>query len=223
MGLIKKIIDQRNPKSLSNRFRRKRIESFARLLEQDDRPLKILDIGGTQIFWEMMGFLSKSEDIEIWVLNLKEEQVKHRDLKMIVGDARNMAEFNDREFDIVFSNSVIEHLSTFEDQRRMANEVKRLGKKYYVQTPNKYFPIEPHFLFPFFQFLPLSMQLFLVTHFKAARGKNIKNRQIAKERITSIRLLTKGELKELFPEANISKEKFLGLTKSFIATYGWDS
>ena len=199
------------------------MESFTMLLEQDDRPLKILDIGGTQIFWEIMGFLSKAEEIEIWILNLKVEQSKHRNFKMIVGDARNMVEFKDREFDIVFSNSVIEHLTTVADQHRMANEVKRLGKKYYIQTPNKYFPIEPHFLFPFFQFLPLSIQLFLVTHLKAARGKNIKNRQIAKERITSIRLLTKGELKELFPEANISKERFLGMTKSFIAIYGWDS
>ena len=141
MRLIKKLFDQRNPRSLSNRLRRKRIEYFTTLLEQDDRPLKILDIGGTQIFWEMMGFLSKAEDIEIWILNIKEEQSKHRILKTIVGDARNIAEFKDREFDIVFSNSVIEHLSTFEDQRRMASEVKRLGKKYYVQTPNKYFLI----------------------------------------------------------------------------------
>ncbi len=222
MGLIKKLTDLRNPRSFINRLRRRRIESFVKLLEQDDRPLKILDIGGTQIFWEMMGFLSKTEDIEIWILNLEVEQSKHKNLKMIVGDARDIAEFKDKEFDIVFSNSVIEHLTTVADQHRMANEVKRLGKKYYIQTPNKYFPIEPHFLFPFFQFLPLSIQLLLVTHFKAARGKNIKNRQIAKERITGIRLLTRGEIKELFPEANISKEKLLGLTKSFIVTYGWD-
>ena len=60
--------------------------------------------------------------------------------------------FKDKSFDAVFSNSVIEHVGTFEDQKMMANEVIRVTNFYFIQTPNLYFPIEPHFLVPFFQF-----------------------------------------------------------------------
>lgn len=57
-----------------------------------------------------------------------------------------MKQFQDNEFDAVFSNSVIEHVGDYEAQRQMANEIMRVGKRYFVQTPNFYFPIEPHIL-----------------------------------------------------------------------------
>lgn len=34
------------------------------------------------------------------------------------------------------------------DQERMAAEILRVGRHCYVQTPNKNFPVEPHFIFP---------------------------------------------------------------------------
>ena len=69
-------------------------------------------------------------------------------------DATNLHEFGDASFDIAFSNSVIEHLSTFENQARMAAEVRRVARAYWVQTPNFWFPIEPHFLVPAWHWLP---------------------------------------------------------------------
>ena len=84
--------------------------------------------------------------------------VKHQNFKSIKGDATNLSNFKDNQFDIVFSNSLIEHLYTYENMKLMANETMRVGKKFFVQTPNKYFPIEPHYFFPFFQFMPYKMK-----------------------------------------------------------------
>ena len=78
-------------------------------------------------------------------------------LSYVVGDAREMGMFPGRHFDICFSNSLMEHLGTA-DQRRVANEIRRVSKGYFVQTPNRYFPMEPHFLVPGWQFLPVSLR-----------------------------------------------------------------
>jgi hypothetical protein len=127
--------------------------------------------------------------------------------------------FSNKEFDIVYSNSVIEHVGSYNDQRQLANEVMRVGKKYFIQTPNLYFLIEPHFVFPLFQFLPIELRVWIVTHFSTGWYGKIPDRKQAKEIVSSIRLLNKKDFLNLFPEGNIWEEKILGLTKSFIA-YG---
>lgn len=83
----------------------------------------------------------------------------------MAGDARDLTAFGDKEFDIVFSHSVIEHVGGFEDQRRMANEIKRVGKRYFLQTQNRFFTMETHFLVPMFQFFPVWLKVLLISHF----------------------------------------------------------
>jgi hypothetical protein len=104
----------------------------------------------------------------------------------------------------------------------MAEEVRRVGKRYFVQTPNLYFPIEPHFVFPLFQFLPIWLRVWLVTHFDLGWYAKIPDRDRALKEVSSIRLLTKKKLRKLFPQARIFEEKYLGLTKSYIVYEGWD-
>ncbi|HWS70973.1 MAG TPA: class I SAM-dependent methyltransferase, partial [Thermoanaerobaculia bacterium] len=60
------------------------------------------------------------------------------------------------------SNSVLEHVA---DMPAMAREIRRVGRRWYVQTPNRWFPVEPHFLVPFFQFLPIATRAWLLTRF----------------------------------------------------------
>lgn len=182
--------------------------------------MRILDIGGTQEFWNLM---TESEPIDarITLLNIDHQHVTSAMFTSAIGDARQMPEFADKSFDVVFSNSVIEHVGSYEDQRRMAREVMRVGKRYFVQTPNKRFPLEPHFLFPFFQYLPMAMRAQLVHRFDVGWYKRIPSLEKARDEVQSIQLLTRKRFAALFPGATIYLEKMMGLTKSFVAYAGW--
>ena len=183
------------------------------------RPVHILDIGGTEDYWKMME-LDTSDQVYITLLNLTETDVQLPNVKSVSGDARNL-KAKHSSFDVVFSNSVIEHVGSYEDQLRMAEEVRRIGKCYFVQTPNKYFPLEPHFLFPLFQFLPIKIRVLLLQNFNLGWLKKTPDVVKAKAIVESIRLLTKREFVALFPRAHIYEEKIFGITKSFVAYGGW--
>ena len=167
--------------------------------------------------------LNKKIDITVVNLYLEEKQLAYPNIKQVFLDARNMKKIENQEFDVAFSNSVIEHVGGYEQQLQMARELVRVSKRHFVQTPNFYFPIEPHFVFPFFQFLPIELRVLLLSNFDLGWMKKIPDKQEAKKMITGIRLLTKMELTNLFPNSNILEEKFLGLTKSFIIYNGWDT
>lgn len=185
------------------------------LVSKLDRPIRILDIGGTQEYWTMMGF--NSPDIKITLLNLNEQPVNSDNFSSVVGDATNLKEYADNSFDIVFSNSVIEHLYTTENQQKMANEARRVGRYFFIQTPNYFFPLEPHFLFPGFQYLPFGVRVFLINKFKLGHVPRRTPIEEARRQIREIQLLSTRDMKKLFPSANIWKEKMFGLTKSIVA------
>lgn len=215
--------NQENSYSISTRLRKKRFAFFKSLIQSVPYPLKILDVGGTEVIWYQEGFCDPNiiDRVNITILNKREVPINHANIQAITGDARDMREFKDGEFDIVFSNSVIEHVGSYEDQIRMAKEIKRVGKKYFVQTPNFYFPIEPHFLFPFFQFLSLPIKVWILTHIPIGRrSQTVVDREQARQIANRVKLLRKKEVQKLFPEASIFEEKFLGLTKSLAAYEG---
>ena len=207
-----------NPSSISTKLRKKRFALFKSLLSSTSYPLKILDVGGKETIWSREGFCDPNaiNRFQITILNVYKEKTTSNNIISVIGDARNMSEFADGEFDIVFSNSVIEHVGNYDNQMKMAKEIQRVGKKFFVQTPNFYFPIEPHFVFPFFQFLPLQMKVWILTNI-GRRHKKVSDREQAKKIANGINLLRKKELIELFPKATIFEEKFWGLTKSFVA------
>ena len=111
----------------------------------------------------------------------------------------------ERSVDIVFSNSVLEHVGDLERQRRYATEIQRVARRYFVEVPNKHFPIEPHFYIPFLQYLP--------TRWQVAITRRLFNES------EEIRLPDRARLRTLFPAATIERERFFGLTKAF---YVWD-
>lgn len=219
-SLIKSLADNSSGTSLATRMRRARFALFMDLLRELDGPVRILDIGGTQSFWDLMT-TGEPMEAEITLLNIEHQRVTSKKFISAAGDARDLPQFGNASFDVVFSNSVIEHVGSYDDQRRMANEVMRIGKRYFVQTPNKRFPVEPHFLFPFFQYLPVAVRAQLVHRFDVGWYKRIPSIDDARNEVRSIQLLTRKKFAALFPGATIYSEKLFGLTKSFVAYEGW--
>jgi len=220
--LLYKIGDPTTEKSLSSRFRRKRFEFFKSIAGDIlNREIRILDVGGTTYFWEGTGFCNRP-NIHITLLNLKPEPSPYPNIESISGDARDLSRFEDRSFDIVFSNSVIEHVGDFNDQMSMAKEIQRVGKRYLVQTPNYYFPMETHFLVLGWQFLPCKVRAFLLRHMRIMKRGKVRGYEESIAIVNSIRLLTKKELRKLFPRATLYCEKFFGITKSLVAYEGFD-
>jgi SAM-dependent methyltransferase len=116
--------------------------------------------------------------------------------------------YEDGAFPLVFSSSVIEHVPRAL-QAQFAEEIRRIGHRYFVQTPNRYFPIEPHYQTPFVQFLPRTCRLWLNRHFTLGWRE--------KGNWEEIELLSARDLERLFPDAEIHREKLFGLTKSLMA------
>lgn len=221
-AFVKRLADNSSGSSLATHMRRARFALFLSLLRKLEGPVRVLDIGGTQAFWNLM---AEGEDLdaEITLLNLRHQPVTSSAFTSATGDARNIPQYADKSFDVVFSNSVIEHVGSYSDQKRMANEVLRVGRRYFVQTPNKRFPLEPHFLFPFFQYLPMTLRAQMLHRFDVGWYKRVSSLERARAEVESIQLLTRSRFAELFPGATIYEEKLLGLTKSFVAYGGWES
>ncbi len=221
MSVIKRLSDASRPGSLAHRFRHARFAFFSELLERVEPPIRLLDIGGTESFWRSMDFVGKS-GIDITICNLETEpRPSGGALRFVPADACDLHMFSDSEFDVVFSNSVIEHVGDMSRCRAMASEVQRVGKRYFVQTPNRNFPIDPHFPFPFFQFMPIGIRAKLVQYLPLAWVGRIRDPIDARAVAQSVRLLTSAELAALFPGCELYRERVLGLNKSFIAYSGW--
>ena len=217
--MLKALADNRDPASLAARLRRRRFARFEQLLARLTDPIRILDVGGTPGFWQVMGF--NRAGVSITLLN-EQSAGQAPGFCCVTGDARDMREFREGEFDVVFSNSVIEHVGGIADQQAMAAEVRRVGRRYFVQTPNKYFPIEPHFLVPGFQFLPDPVRAGWLARRNVGWYRKAESYEAALAEVTRIRLLSRPEFKRLFPEGRLYRERVFGLTKSFVVYHGWD-
>ncbi len=139
----------------------------------------------------------------------------------MAGDGR-LLPFPDRSFDLVFSNSVIEHVGDAASQEQFAREVARVGRAYWVQTPNRWFPVEQHLLTPLVHWLPKRWQRALVPRWTVwsamVRPSPDRHRFYIEHYLEEVRLLTSSDLKRLFPGARLIRERFCGLTKSLIAS-----
>lgn len=201
-------------------MRSRRFRLFEELAVPLPRPLSILDVGGVNEFWEQRGWAGR-DDVEITLLNLTEQPRQHPNIQPVAGDATRLPQYEDGSFDIAFSNSVIEHLFTREAQGAMAREMRRVGRAYWVQTPNFWFPLEPHFLMPGWQWLPVRARVEIIRRRTCGWRGPVPDRGAAEQAVREIRLLRRSELARLFPGATIVPERVANLTKSFIVHAGF--
>lgn len=197
------------------RFRAERMRRFASEMKLT-RTSRVLDVGGTSLNWTLCPVLP-----QVTLLNLpRAAEPLPAGFRLVFGDGRRLP-FPDHSFDIVFSNSVIEHIPTETGRREFAMEVRRTGKAYWVQTPCRSFPVEPHLLTPFLHYLPHRWQQRIVRHATVwewlERPCEDRRTYYLDHYLHEIRLLSERDLAQLFPEARILREKFLGLTKSLVA------
>jgi hypothetical protein len=208
--------------SLSHRLRSRRFELFESLTAGLPRPLRIIDVGGTNTFWEQRGWAGR-EDVEITLVNLEAEERRHENIVTTAGDATDLVDHADDSFDVAFSNSVIEHLYTASNQAKMAREIGRVAPAYWVQTPNFWFPIEPHFLVPAWHWLPEDARVAILRRRGVGWAGRCPDPVQARDIVEQHRLMRRSELAKLFPDAQIVGERIGGLVKSWTAIRGFAS
>ena len=196
------------------RFRIARMARFQRLLQIDENT-RILDVGGTPGNWSLLAVRP-----QVTILNLPRAIEMRGSLTWIFADGCRLP-FRDKSFDVVFSNSVIEHLGDPRRHQQYAQEIARVGVRYFVQTPNRWFPVEPHLLTPLIHFLPRRWQKPMIEKFTIwewiARPRPDQRAFYLAHYLRDIQLLGGRAMRRLFPDARLIRERFLGLTKSLIA------
>ena len=156
----------------------------------------LLDVGGGQGLLEECLPLYRAFR-KVVLVNLAVPRVNcegHDGIRGVIGDGCSLP-FRDRAFDWVFSNAVIEHVGDWKKQRQFADEIRRVASKgYFVATPNKWFPIDPHTLLPLYQFIPRGLQRKVVGYSPGFMRE-----------YEEINLLSRGQVQSLFPESVVTE------------------
>lgn len=196
-------------------FRTQRLRLFERTFHISERT-RILDVGGSPEIWSF-----SNRKPQLTILNMPSALASDGQHANLVGADGRLLPFSDGAFDIVFSNSVIEHVGRREDQQLFANEVSRVGRSYWIQTPNRRFPFEHHVMLPAIHFLPKRWQGAVVSRFTGwehvVHPTPDERRNYLHHFLHELNLLDASDMKALFPAADVVKERFLGFPKSLIA------
>jgi len=194
-------------------YRVRRLKLFHRLFEpRSDETL--LDVGGSPFFWKLSKELGFPVP-RVTILNLGAvPSGLDPIIGWVTGDGRALP-FTDRSFDYVFSNSVIEHVGDETSQLRMAEEIRRVGRNYFVQTPDRRFPFELHLFTPFIHWLPRRFYERLVPRFTFRHWLNGSLEDDAE--VLGIRLLDRNRMRALFPDGKVLVERTAGWPKALIA------
>ncbi len=191
------------------RFRKARAELFRHWLQPAEED-RILDLGGGygDYFAGVVPFRRN-----VWIADVDERVVQRASshgFHTIVIPTDSALPFPDESFDIIHCNSVIEHVLVPEHRQRMAAEIRRVGRNWFVQTPNRYFPLDPHTCLPLLHLLPERWLRALVRCLGRVWGWSG----------LQWRLLDQRELSSLFPGGRLLRERFAGLTKSLVMVGG---
>lgn len=206
-----------SPTSLGARARRRRWEVFAARFPDIER-MRVVDLGGTVESWRRAPVRPR----EVVVVNLLEPgDADTSGLTPVLGDACQargvLSESGvDAGFDLVFSNSLLEHVGGHANRVALAREVRALAPRHWVQTPYRYFPIEPHWVFPLMQFLPVAGRTRVARDWPLVHTRPASAAE-ALEDVQWTELIGITELRSYFPESQVVMERMAGLVKSIVA------
>lgn len=221
--LSKKLVRYENSDSVGSKFRAKRIEPLLSMFSgiyEKHGCVNIVDMGGTHTYWNIIsGDVLEKYNVHITLVNLPGSVAPICDerFKYVEGDCRDLSFIEGNAFHIAHSNSVIEHVGDWEGMTKFAREVSRIAPAYFVQTPNFWFPVEPHCMTPFFHWLPRQARVFLIQKLNVGNWGRQDSVDSAVKTVDSAQLLNKSMFAELFKDASHLTEKFLLMPKSLIA------
>lgn len=213
-----------SPVSTQNSFRKKRVQSLARIIDDyiaAKGHCRIIDLGGTRGFWDVWKSELDFAHLSVDCVNLFPDSDPNTtdmpNVRMTQGNACDLAGVADGAYDLAFSNSVIEHVGSWSNKKAFAREAGRVARSYAIQTPSFSFPIEPHARSLFLHWLPDPLRYRI--HLARTTGFYPKaaNLDEAMASLEDARMLDLRQMRYLFPDAVMEKEKFFGLTKSFTA------
>jgi len=213
-GLRALIADASRPGSLAARARERRWTAFEAAFPEF-ADMSVIDLGGTADFWASV----PRRPAHLTVLNpAAGSEALLPWAELVTGDACLPPDtLAGRSFDLVYSNSTIEHVGGHSRRQLFAGVVRRLGDHMWVQTPYRYFPIEPHFVFPWFQHLPVAARCSVAARWPLMPSQFPTEPTKIKEEVMEIDLLSITEMEAYFPEATIEFERVAGMVKSLIA------
>jgi len=185
------------------------VERFPELSE-----MRVLDLGGTADSWVRAGVRPS----EVILLNVHSEFSEEPWLRFVEGDACSPpTSVRVERFDLVYCNSLIDQVGGHERRLRLAETIHGQAPHHWVQTAYRYFPLDAYFLFPWFASLPPSVRGALARRWRLASRFSAEPR-VALEGVLAVELLTKTHMRYYFPHSELLRERFIGLTKSLIAT-----
>ena len=198
-------------------WRRKRYQTFLAEIRPQAHEW-MLDIGGYPGNWtEPPQTLRQIDCLNVHLVEWEPGNHPSHRIEALVGDGCAL-EYPDHSYDIAYSNSVIEHVGDWDRQVAFAAEIRRVGRRLWVQTPAYECPIEPHFLAPFVHWFPVPIRRVLVRWLTPWGWIQRPSREEVARTIDSTQLLTKGQMRALFPDCRILTERLAWvLPKSYIA------
>jgi hypothetical protein len=208
--MVSKLIDHNHPGSLAHRLRQQRNEEFKRRFP-DLADMRVLDLGGTVVFWHTLGLRARN----VTLVNLDNSGDPEEPWMEILHADACAGGFGN--YDLVFSNSLLEHLGGHARRRQFADVVEQSAPSWWIQTPYRYFPVEPHWVFPGFQFLPFQVRRMICQHWSMGYGPAIKDAAEAAELVASIELISAAEMRAYFPDSEIWFDRIAGMPKSLVA------
>ncbi|MEO8016479.1 MAG: class I SAM-dependent methyltransferase [Pseudomonadota bacterium] len=209
--------------------REQRLKRFNEFMKGTAGQIRLIDLGGTVKFWENWG-LADQPLLNVTLVNNHDRDKCHENdpialpnIRRLRADVLTLSPEDFAQYDVIFSNSLIEHLPGRQLQRQLARAIIDSGRPYFLQTPNKRSPVDPHFprpYVPFFAAYPRPLQARLLSWSALGSGSASPSYGAALRRLHNYFPLNAGEVRELFPQAQIVMERTLGIPMSIIAISG---